>query len=275
MSDTVELELERQVLRAGEKIEGVLLVNGIARYEWIKVELHGEEVLGANSTAYSVVYPVVEQVLRVAEKGEATSPQRFPIEFELPEDCPPSYASRELRCHYFLKIQVRRGGWHRDVVKRIPLTLLPAEALMASTTPRELLVQEGPLTLTVRLDFAGLMTGESLTGSLVLDQTEEGAALPSKLTFRFAAIEESTSRAFSHREVLWLVTHDVEPEDDATLPLTGVFEFPVAEDAPFSGTWNGFRLHYGFRVGMFLANGKDARESLPIRVYRRYTPIPS
>ncbi len=272
MPGDVEVDLERQVLKPGGKLVGKVLLKGFPHFEWAKACLQGEEVLGANNVGHSAVLPIVEEVKVLAE-SRSIDQETFPFEFVLPEDAPPSYASREIRCHYFLKVHVRRGGWSRDVIRRFHLTVLPPEASPSRGAPREIVLEEGKVRLVARLDQVGLITGESLSGSLLLDQVEEGAPLPARLTFRFAAIEESTFRGFSHREVLWLTTHDVEPADASQLPISGFFDFPLREDAPFSGTWNTFRLHYGFRVGMYLPGGRNIRESLPIRVYRHYHPL--
>lgn len=272
MKTDIDIELSRQALHPGEKVSGRLTIQGASHFKKLSVSLQGEEVLGANSIVRSFILPVVEESLTLAENGTAEEPTSFPFEFEMPEYAPPSYASENLRCQYSLKAHLRRGGFHRDLIRRYHLTVLPPEVREAYSAPREFIIEEGPVRLTARLDRTSLPSGESLVGSLLLDRLEEGVELPSRITFRLAAIEESTEAGYHHRQVLWLETHDVEPDENAEYPLAGFFEFPIREDAPFSGSWNTFRVHYGFRVGMYLANGEHVRESLPVRVYRIYHP---
>lgn len=259
---------DRQAVHPGEPVEGQIELTELSQIKSVTVSLQGEEVLGANNIVRSFVLPVVDE--RKVYQAEDISEGKFSFCFTLPEDAPPTYASRDVRCQYSLKVHIQRKGWARDLIRRYHLAVLPRRTDAPGSAPTELILEEGAIKLSARLDQISLSTGQALGGSLLLETTQDNTPLPSRLTFRFAAIEESIEKGYHHREVLWLATHDVEPEEELHLPITGFFEFPIDREAPFSGSWNTFKVHYGFRVGMFLPGGRHIRESLPIRVYKSY-----
>lgn len=244
----------------------------------VHLSLQGEEILSAGSIAFSYVLPFFESstVLDCSQ-----GPAEF--HFLLPESAPATYFSQDLRCLYVLKAR-RKGaaagllpGLRRDAIKKIDIPVLAAPT--DANLEQHWFVLEGDGTeLEVRLDSTHVEPGGSFTGELVLRRRKPGP-LPKQLTFRFAAIEESTKKGYYHRKVTSLQTRDIEPEEGLEYPLQGFFEFQVPSDAAASGQWNMFRVHYGFRVGMTLATGEQVRKSLPIIVCRhpqeyREAPVP-
>ncbi|MBI3926752.1 MAG: hypothetical protein HY319_14525 [Armatimonadetes bacterium] len=273
MRPNIELDIDRQTLRPGDELSGVLSVSGVGQHRGFSLSLQGEEVLGADNIVRSYVLPVLDEKLVALEGGDPAIAEPHPFFFLLPADTPPSYSSQEFRCQYCLKARVR-SGW-RDTIQRYHLTILPpqtAEEAQPEDGAHELVLEEEQLKLTARLERTSIPTGGRMAGTLVLSRTGESAPPPGRLTFRFAAIEEATEPGYYYRKVLWLGTHEVQPEPEAEFPIGGYFEFALPDDAPFSGEWNTFKVHYGFRVGMILPSGRHVRQSLPIRVYRVYSP---
>lgn len=262
-----EIELDRQVVQAGDELLGWLTLQDDDA-ESVELAFQGEETLGANSMVTYAV-PVADESFTLNARGGL---DREPFRFKVPEGAPPSYASRDLRCSYVVKATIKRGMWRRNVYRKLGVTVLPAlpEGLVAM--PEELEVEHEDLRLIARLDQNVVLTGDSLTGSLFFEKKSESAKLPTKLSFRFASIEESTERAFPHREVLQLDTHDIDVDPELQLPFTGFFEFPIPHAAEPSGTWNLFKVHYGFRVTFYDQEGKDHRESTQVRVVRDLEP---
>lgn len=259
----IELELDRQTLRPGEVLSGRVFGPGRPG-EQLTLSLQGEEVLSADNIAFSYVLPMVDERFEVRP-----NPEGCPFSFTLPGHSPPSYASQELRCQYFLKLRRLGGLLGRETIRRFHMSVLPPEP---PTEPEPLLVtlSQPPVSVEVQLDRTNLCTGESLTGELVISRTDDTAPLPRMLSFRFAAIEEAVEPGYTHRKVVWLETHDVVPDPELVFPVRGMFEFPIPEEAPFSGEWATFRVHYGFRIGVKLADGTDVRESAVVNVFRRY-----
>lgn len=262
----IELELDRQALRPGEVLSGRVLGPGRPG-EQLTLSLQGEEVLSAANIAFSYVLPIVDERLEVRP-----TPEGVPFSFTLPDHAPPTYASQELRCQYFLKLRRLGGLLGRETIRRFHMSVLPPEPA-PEAEPLTVSLTHAPVTVDVVLDRTNLCIGESLTGELVISRTDDQAPLPRLLSFRFAAIEEAVEPGYSHREVVWLDTHDVTPDAELTFPIRGLFEFPIPEHAPFSGEWATFRVHWGFRIGMKLADGTDVRESAPVNVFRRYPPL--
>ena len=264
----LDIELDRQVVQAGDEIKGWVTFDG-DEAESVEVAFQGEEILGANDISHSFVLPVADEKFEL-EMGKGQSRQEFTL--QVPVDAPPSYASQNVRCQYCVKATIRRGFWRRNVIRKLYVTVLPSLAEGLTATPEELEVEHDDLKLIARLDQNVVLTGEPLTGSLLFDKKSDGAKLPKKLSFRFAAIEESTQKAYHHRRVLTLETHDIEVDQELELPFTGYFEFPIHHSAEPSGTWNMFKVHYGFRVTFYDQQGKDHRESTMIRVVRDMQP---
>ena len=260
----IELELDRQTLRPGEVLSGTVLSHG-GPSEHLTLSLQGEEILSADSIAYNYVLPIVEQKIEVRPDSQGT-----PFSFTLPDHAPPTYASSDLKCQYFLKLRRPGGLLGRETIQKFHLSVLGPPA-PEEAAPRCVSLKDPNVTVEVQLDRTNLYTGDSLTGELYIDRTNASAQLPKLLSFRLAAIEESVERGYNHRKVVWLATHDVVPDPaDLELPLRGVFEFPIPEDAPFCGEWATFRVHYGFRISVDFADGNNVRESAPVQVYRRY-----
>lgn len=263
-----EIELDRQVLQPGDELLGWITMDDPA-VETVEVSFQGEETLGANDVARRFILPVADERLTVQTKGGVW---RKEFRFIIPEDAPPTYASRDIRCEYFVKAIIKRGFWKRNSIQRMHITLMPATQGQLTSVPEELEVEHTDLRLVARLDRNLVLTGESLTGSILLEKKHDSAQLPTKLSFRLAAIEQSTDSAFSHREVLTLNTHDIDVDPELKLPLVGNFEFPIPETGEPSGIWNTFKVHYGFRVVLFDDNGEDYRRSTLIRVLRDLEP---
>lgn len=259
-----EIELDRQVLQPGEQLLGWITIDD-PDVESVEVVFFGEETLGANDIARCYILPVVDEKLSLTPDGGLT---RREFCFTVPNEAPPTFASRDVRCEYGVKAIARRGFWKRTQIQRMHLTILPATPGELQALPSELEVEHPDLILTARLDQTIVVTGDSLTGSLLLERRNDNAQMPQKLSFRLATIVESTDKFFSHREVLSLDINDVEIDPELVLPLVGHFDFPIAETAPPSGTWNTFRVHYGFRVALYDHQGKDFRRSTFIRVLR-------
>lgn len=263
--EELELEVVQAALRPGDTLAGLVRIAG-AGDRWVQVTLQGEEVLSANSMAFNYVLPFFEVSTTLdCSQGPAD------FHFALPEQLPPTYFSQDLRCLYQLKAR-RKGapgllpGFRRDAIRRIQIPLLPA-AVDPSQQQHWFVLKGGGVELEVRLDQVEVEPGASLTGELEVRRAGDGP-LPRLLTFRFAAIEEVTQKGYFHRQVLSLQTQDIEPDSEMQLPYRGLFEFPVPNDAPTSGDWHTFRVHYGFRVGMTFPDGQAVRESLPILIQR-------
>ena len=262
-----DIELDRQVVQAGDDLIGWITLTG-EDVESVELAFQGEETLGANDYTTYVV-PVADEKLQLKVGGGL---EREEFRLKVPDDAPPTYASRNLRCQYVLKATIKRGFWRRNVYRKLFITVLPALPEGLTAMPEELEVEHDDLRLIARLDQNVVLTGEALTGSLLFEKKREDAKLPTKLSFRFASIEESTESAFAHRQVLNLDTHDIEVDPELELPFTGFFEFPIHHSAEPSGTWNLFKVHYGFRVTFYDQEGKDHRESTMVRVVRDMQP---
>ncbi len=263
-----EIELDRQVLQPGDELLGWLTMDD-ADVESVEIAFQGEEILGANDVARRFILPVADEKMSLPTKGGVW---RKEFRFKIPDDAPPTYASRDIRCEYCIKAMVRRGFWKRNSIQRMHVSVMPATQGELRSLPEELEVEHHEIRLIARLDRNLVLTGESLTGSILLEKKVEDAQLPTKLSFRLAAIEQSTDSAFSHREVLTLDTRDVLVDPEMQLPLVGNFEFPIPSAAEPSGIWNSFKVHYGFRVVLFDHDGEDYRRSTSIRVLRDLEP---
>ena len=264
MSVNLEIELDRQVLQPGEELVGWITTND-TDVESVEVVFFGEETLGANDIARCYILPVVDEK-QVLKAQDGLSRREF--RFTVPHEAPPTYASRDVRCQYAVKAIAKRGFWKRTMIQRLHVTILPSTPEDLQALPSELEIEHPDLRLIARLDRTVVVTGESLSGSLVLERKTEQAQLPKSLSFRLAAIVESTDKFYSHREVLSLDVQHVEVDPELEMPFVGMFDFPIAEAAAPSGTWNTFRVHYGVRVVMYDHEGKDYRRSAFIRVLR-------
>jgi hypothetical protein len=265
---TFEIELDRQVVQAGDELIGWITLDG-EEIEAVEVAFQGEEILGANDVRYSFVLPVADEKIELSAAGGL---HRKEFRFKVPDEAPPTYASQNLRCQYCLKATIRRGFWRRDTYRKLYVTVMPALPEGLTAMPEEVEVEHEDLRLIARLDQNVVLTGEALTGSLFFEKKSDAAKLPKKLSFRFASIEESTEKDYPHRQVLKLETHDIDVDPELELPFTGFFEFPIHHSAEPSGTWNMFKVHYGFRVTFYDQEDKDHRESTMVRVVRDMQP---
>lgn len=264
MQSGLEIELDRQVLQPGDELVGWITTTE-TDVELVEVVFFGEEVLGANDIARRYILPVVDEKLSLKADGGLS---RREFRFTVPDEAPPTFATRDVRCEYAIKAIAKRGFWKRSMIQRLHVTILPSTQEDLQALPSELEVEHPDVRLLARLDSTLVVTGESLSGSLLLEKKTENAQLPRSLSFRLAAIVESTDKFYSHREVLSLDVQDVDVDPELRLPFVGMFDFPIAETAELSGTWNTFRVHYGFRVVMYDHEGKDYRRSTFIRVLR-------
>lgn len=212
------------------------------------------------------ITPVADEKLTI--KREEGLFERREFRLTVPDEVPPSFATRDIRCQYAVKAIARGGFWKRSRIRQLQVTILPALQEELRPLPLELEVEHPELSLLVSLDQAVVLSGDTLSGSLVLDKRVEGARLPQSMSFRLAAIIESLDPFFSHREVLSLQTKDVKVDPEFVMPFMGVFDFPIPTTAEPSGTWNTFQVHYGFRVVLCDHDGKDYRRSAFIRVLR-------
>lgn len=261
----VEIDLIQGALRPGDSLSGVVRTQGPGD-SLVHLTFQGEEMLAASQLT-SQVLPFFE-VTHSLDCSTGTAEFHIP----LPGELPPSYHSHDLRCQYTLKGR-RKGavagllpGFRRDAIHRIHIPVL-APHREPEQTQHWFVLAAGGVELEVRLDSLQVEPGQSLTGELQLRQVKEGP-MPQSLTFRFAAIEESKFPNYKHRKVMGLQTNDITPEPDLAYPFQGLFEFPIDRDAPASGEWHSFRVHYGFRVGLTLQDGQSFRESMPIEVCR-------
>ncbi len=260
-----DIDLDRQVLQPGDELLGWLTMDD-PQVESVEIVFQGEETLGANDVLRRYILPVVDEKQSIPSRGGL---HHHEFRFVVPVEAPPSYASQDMRCEYFVKAIAKRGFWKRPMIARMHITIMPASQLEDwRALPAELEVEHPDLRLIARLDHTIVLTGESVTGTIHLDRKNDDARLPTKLSFRLAAIEESTDKYFPHREVLSLDTHDVDVDQEMTLPFVGDFEFPIGSRAEPSGTWNTFKVHYGFRVVLIDHTGKDYRSSTFVRVLR-------
>ncbi len=264
MQSGLEIELDRQVLQPGDELVGWITTTE-TDVESVEVVFFGEEVLGANDIARRYILPVVDEKLSLKADGGLS---RREFRFTVPDEAPPTFATRDVRCEYAVKAIAKRGFWKRSMIQRLHVTILPSTQEDLQALPSELEVEHPDIRLLARLDSTVVVTGESLSGTLLLEKKNENAQLPRSLSFRLAAVVESTDKFFSHREVLSLEVRDVEVDPELQMPFVGLFDFPIAETAELSGTWNTFRVHYGFRVVLYDHEGKDYRRSAFIRVLR-------
>ena len=105
----LDIELDRQVVQAGDEIKGWVTFDG-DEAESVEVAFQGEEILGANDISHSFVLPVADEKFEL-EMGKGQSRQEFTL--QVPVDAPPSYASQNVRCQYCVKATIRRGFWRR------------------------------------------------------------------------------------------------------------------------------------------------------------------
>ncbi|MBN9415843.1 hypothetical protein ABS71_16540 [bacterium SCN 62-11] len=261
----IEIDLITATMRPGDTLSGVVHVHG-AGEPLVHLTLQGEEVLGAGNLGFQYVVPFFELTATVdCSEGPAA------FQFVLPKDLPPTYFSQDLRCLYVLKARRKGAGtglpfFRRDAIHRINIPVLALEGT-ANREQHWFVLPAGGVELEVRLDSCQVEAGQALTGELKINKVSDGP-LPRSLSFRFAAIEESTQKEYNHRKVTSLQTQDITPEAELEYPMQGFFEFPIDLSAPASGQWNTFKVHYGFRVGMTLSNGEQVRQSLPIEVCR-------
>ena len=265
---TFDIELDRQVVQAGDELIGWITLAGESADE-VTIAFRGEETLGANSYRLRHVQPVADEVLTLDAK-DGLDRQEFRI--KVPDEAPPTYASRNLRCEYHLEASIDRGSWMRNRVKRLYVTVLPALVEDLNPTPEELEVNHPEISLLARLDQNVILTGDSLSGTLQFEKKKDDAHLPVRMSFRLAAIEESLDPSFAHREVLTLDAKDIEIDQELELPFQGYFEFPIESTAQPSGTWNLFKVHYGFRIAFYDEYDNDCRASTMIRVLRDMQP---
>lgn len=263
-----EIELDRQVVQAGDELLGWLTVDD-KDIEEIEVVFLGEEILGANDITYRHILSIVDEKIRLDKRSLG---ERQEFRFKVPDNAPPSYSSQDIRCQYGITATVRRGFWRRTQIRKLDVTILPLLAEELTAKPEVLEVEHEDLRLLASLDQTVVIAGEPLSGSLLFEKKSEKARLPQKLSFRFASIEESTKPSYNHRRVLTLETHDIEVDPELELPFTGFFEFPTNHFAEPSGTWSSFKVHYGFRVTFYDHEGKDHRQSTEIRMVRDMAP---
>lgn len=265
----LELSVDKQTLSPGEDLFGTVELSDYPKGVKVTVSLQGEEIVGANHLFRSYVLPILEETHTFQSSGEKVQLEHF--KFQLPGKLAPSYASWDLRCQYFLKARARPRVL--EEINRLHLTVLPPDDPWIEQNAVELTVDNQGIKLVALVETPHITTGDVVHGELLLSQEKPEAALPERISFRLAAIEES--KVSDYRKVLWVQAHDIEPTSAAELPINGFFEFPVDPTAPFSGEWNLFRVHYGFRVGLIPAGGgREERRSLPIQVFRHYDPTP-
>jgi hypothetical protein len=264
----LELTVDKQTLRPGEGLSGTVELRDYPKGVKVTVSLQGEEIVGANHLFRSYVLPILEETHTFQSTGEKV--QSEPFTFQMPDQTRPSYASWDLRCQYFLKARARPRLL--EEISRLHLTVLPPDDPWIEQNSVELTVDNKGIKLVALVETPHITTGDVVHGELLLSQESPEAALPERISFRLAAIEES--KVSDYRKVLWVQAHDIEPTSAAELPINGFFEFPVDQTAPFTGEWNLFRVHYGLRVGLTPAGGgREERQSLPIQVFRHYDPV--
>jgi len=264
MKRSLLIDLERQSVHAGDEVRGSISVVGGVGGQDLWVGLHGEEIVAANSIVGSLVCTHVDEVKHLEAESAVGGP--FPFSLQVPADVPPSYASRDMRCEYFVKAGLPLG-LAREVHQRMHLTVLPPIQEDRPDEPHDLALEEAGARLELHVDCTTVASGESVRGRLLLNADE---AVPERLSFWLGAIEEPKDVAYSHRKVLWEVAHEVRPEGN--VPIGGTFEFPIPKDAPFTGEWRGFQLRYEMRVGIDFAGGRHVSQALPVHVYRKYVP---
>ena len=237
----------------------------------MELAFQGEEILGANDQVGRLILPILDEKTTIKLTKNS---QRHEFRFKIPENAGPSYSSRDVRCQYGVKATIKRGFLQRNLYRKLDVTVLPALKEGLTSLPEELKVEESGLRLLARIDQRVVLSGESLTGSLLIEKVAENAKLPSRLSFRLASIEEATEENCQHRRVLTLETQDVEVDQELEFPFTGYFEFPLPAYAEPSGSWNMFKVHYGFRVTFYDQQGKDHRASTRVTVIRDLRPWP-
>lgn len=260
-----ELDVSRQVLQPGDELVGWVTADDPDLKE-VSIIFSGEEMLGANDVARCLMLAVAEDKAVFEVDGKSLDRQRF--KFTVPRDAPPSFATRDIRCFYVVKAIAKLGFWKGNRLRKLQLTILPSILEDLKPVALELETEHPDLGIFTRLDQTVVLTGDVLSGSVVVERKTAEATVPRRISLRLAAILESSDSYFSHREVLMLETKELELDASQDLPFFDKFEIPIPKTAEPSGTWNTFRVHYGFRVSVYDHLGKDYRSSALIRVLR-------
>lgn len=284
MKPGLEIELTRQIFKPGEEVSGQihLRTKTPIRIRGLVVSLQGEEILGANSITRSVVFPILNQERVFLSKSasgavpeeielvgierpyvEATSVS-LPIGFEIPADCPPSYASEVLRCHYYVKGRLDIP-WGRDLIEKMHITVVSAP-LGEECKPVEMNLEQDGLKVKVEIEKDRYLAGETLGGYLQMECTPGQA--PSRIRFELRAVERSTEEDFPFSRVIWSRVREDTLEDINAGEILGSFEFSIPNDVPFSYVWNSFRVDWIFEVTFLTARGQEFKISREIDVHR-------
>lgn len=280
MKTSLDIDLTRQIFRPGEEIHGkvYLHTDRKPKIRELIVSLQGEEMLGANSIARSIIRPIINEKvvflknrdgMEKFEGNGATGMETasFPITFKIPEDASPSYASDTLQCSYFIKGRLDLADAF-DVIEKMRITIVPYTQDDAPPHPVNILLEEENLKINVELEKDVLLAGETLSGSLQMEHIPQKA--PTQVNFELRAQERSTEEKFQFKRTLWNLTKEVPLKDlDIDTGYTlAKFEFPIPLDVPFSHKWRSFEVRWSFRVSVSTYDGRELKIEKPLQLKR-------
>lgn len=270
----VEVDLDRQLLFAGESVEGTLRLVGPGENE-VRITLHGEEVYRPY-VGWDSIHPVLESNLVVQCDAEEPVPFSLP----LPVGTPASYASDNLRCVYYLKLRrdIRPlagmpllGQISTTSISRLNLTVEPMPK-DEEAEPVNLSFEHQGVTVEVGLNGVAVEPGDAVRGTFAIEKSSEAVA-PTQLTFSLSLIEET--RTGGHRQVLWRSQSTLKLTPDAQFPAVGSFELAIPEHSSTTGEWRSFRVHCGFRAkAEWAGQPRDARQDQNITILPRLVAQP-
>lgn len=273
MKPLLDIELDRQLYLPGEEINGrvILKFPGPKRIENLFLTLHGEEITGANNIIMSIVNPILkEELFLYSEKKEErplVNTGTYPFRFNLPEDIPPSFASGNFSCLYYLSCKINWAPVKNMIIKRA-LTVVPAPISLPKPLEIEFGTLEEDIKLDIYLEKEFAFTGQLLRGNYNLEFNPKNP--PKKLTIKLTAEAFSYGENISFKETIW--------ETQKILPLVIKKEPHIRENfginlpayVPFTGIWNTFRVDWKIHAAAEFKNGKKIKSESHFDVYKFY-----
>jgi hypothetical protein len=277
MSVSLDLELDRQVFRPGDLINGTVIVTPGKQMHLkeVIVSLQGEEIADASSLTRTKILPFLNEVAMLPlPSREAESPGKsllpggtwqFPLHFTLPEKAPPTYASDTFKCAYYIKGRLDIP-WAFDVIEKLHITIVPYEPVPAEPVPSEFTFEQEGFSARIEWEKNTLLAGETLKGSLHLNYSLEET--PMAVTLEVRAQEHSLLPGVPLVRTIWNSTRELEIKDVESGYTMVHFEFPIPADAPFSHRWSIFEVAWEFLVTIAQQDKKVRREGRPLVIRR-------
>lgn len=273
MKPKLEFELEKQVFVSGEIVKGkaVLTSEKPVKFDNLYLTLHGEEVLGAN-LLYSWITPLFkdEQALYppgAAKPQEEITKGEYGFSFQLPDDCPASFASANFRCQYYLTGRIDIP-WGKDIITKYHIVIAPKVNILPKNPEIEFGIKEKGLDFKAYLEKEYFFVGGALKGNFQLSYLYDNP--PTKISFQLKATATSLDKRFSFSETIWSTEKYVDLELKSETTVKGDFGFNLPDIVPFSGEWETFRVNWQIQAKISLTRGqKHAAESF-FEVYKVY-----